>query len=671
MDHRWMSSWGLTTLLLLAPASACLASGPKSKTTGTSHALRPVDREADANLFLWSDTCNVYVIRDQDAAILIDLGDGTVLDHLSEIGVSRVEWVLFTHHHREQCQGASRLRGTGARLAAPEAERALFEHPADFRKMEVSLGDAFTIHGASYVRPPIQSIPLDRAVKTNDTFTWRGREFLCLETPGNSPGAMSYVLRQAHGAMVFSGDVMLDGGVMHTWFDSEWDYGFAAGIRALRQSVTRLTALDPTELLPAHGPVVPLPRQQLDAYEKKLDRLERLYVRGYDVEGGSVAYQDKVSTPTIVPDVAQVSPHLFKFKRSNFWPNFELILADSGRALVVDCGLLDETFLDTALEGMREPFGLKAIDAILITHMHGDHFLEAPHLREKWGAKIWALDRMVDKMEHPEWFAYAAPIQAYGKKAADGSEIKGVHVDRVFKAGERFDWQGYRFTVDWMPGQTEFALCLHGRIDGRHVAFAGDNLFGDPDNPAHTGHEAMVARNSAILEEGYIYGSEYLRRIRPDLLVGGHSFVMDHPAALIDRCRQWSYEMRDAFRSLSSEPDYRSWFDPFWARAEPYRVALRPGQTRTVDLHLRNFRSQRQTHRVEIHTPPGLAVEPAVLEGRLSPKSHRSFAIRVKASPDAEPGVRIIALDVTVDGRRYGEWFDFVVGIVPTTSTQE
>jgi hypothetical protein len=134
---------------------------------------------------------------------------------------------------------------------------------------------------------------------------------------------------------------------------------------------------------------------------------------------------------------------------------------------------------------------------------------------------------------------------------------------------------------------------------------------------------------------------------------------------LIERCRQWSYEMRDAFRSLSSEPDYRSWFDPFWVRAEPYCVAIRPGQTRTVDLHLRNFRSQRQTHRIEIHTPPGLVVEPAVLEGRLSPESRRAFAIRVKASPDAEPGVRIIALDVTVDGRRYGEWFDFVVGIVP------
>src|SRR5213075_520553 len=156
--------------------------------------LSPVDPRL--GIFVWSDSCNVYVVRDGDAALLIDFGDGSVLDHLAEIGVKRVEWVLFTHHHREQCQGAPRLQGTGAKIAAPEAERDLFEEPASFRKMEVSLGDRFTIHGSSYVRPPIQSIRLDRPLKTNDIFAWHGRQFLCLDTSGNSPCGLTYLLRQ-------------------------------------------------------------------------------------------------------------------------------------------------------------------------------------------------------------------------------------------------------------------------------------------------------------------------------------------------------------------------------------------------------------------------------------------------------------------------------------------
>jgi len=627
--------------------------------------LRPVDPQLAPDVFVWTDTCNVYVVRAGDAALLIDLGDGSVLDQLPSIGVETVEWVLFTHHHREQCQGASRLQDSPIPMAAPEAERALFERPSDFRKMNVRLGDAFTIHGASYVRPPIQSIELDRTFKDNETFVWRGHRIRCIATPGNSPGGVTYVLEQQGNALAFSGDVMLDGARMHTWFDTEWDYGFGAGIRALKKSVSRLADLGPARLCPSHGPVVRHPREQLRRFAEKLAKLEKLYQRGYGVGAESEAYQDKVSTPTVVPNLWQVTPHVFKFKRPNFWGNFGLILADSGRALVVDCGLVDRRMLDAALDGMRHHFGLKAIDAVIITHMHGDHFLEAPHLREKWGAPIWALDNMVAKMEHPEWFDYAAPIQAYGKKNADGSTMTGVRVDRAFAPGETFDWEGLRFTVDWMPGQTEFALCLHAEIDGRRVAFTGDNLFGDPDDPTQTGHEAVVAHNSAVLEEGYIHGAEYLSRLQPDILVGGHSFVMDQPGQLIERFRRWSHQMRDAFAALSSEPDYRYWFDPFWVRVEPYRLSLAPGQNTSLTVHIRNFQTTEQTHRIEFCAPPGLQIDPAVLEGVVAPESRRAFSFRVAATPEAASGVNLVGLDVTLDGRRYGQRFDFVVGVEP------
>src|SRR5688572_13002026 len=222
---------------------------------GASTFLR-VNEARTPEVFVWTDSCNVYVLRDGDAALLIDLGDGSVLEHLGEIGVNRVEWVLFTHHHREQCQGAPLLQSKGIKVGAPDAERQLFEQPSNFRKMDVSLGDKFTIHGTSYVRPPIQPIPVDRAFSTNDVFHWRGHEILCVDTRGNSPGSMSYFLEGRDGRLAFIGDVMLDGALMHTWFDTEWDYGFAAGIKALRASVDRLSSREPSLLLPSHGKVV-------------------------------------------------------------------------------------------------------------------------------------------------------------------------------------------------------------------------------------------------------------------------------------------------------------------------------------------------------------------------------------------------------------------------------
>src|SRR5436190_21320857 len=38
------------------------------------------DAKAQPDLFVWTDTCNVYVLRDGDAAMLINLGDGSVLN---------------------------------------------------------------------------------------------------------------------------------------------------------------------------------------------------------------------------------------------------------------------------------------------------------------------------------------------------------------------------------------------------------------------------------------------------------------------------------------------------------------------------------------------------------------------------------------------------------------
>ncbi len=609
------------------------------------------------DLFLWTDTCNVYILKDGTAALLVDLGDGSVLDHLADIGVERVEWVLFTHHHREQCQGAARLPALGAKVAAPEGERAFFERPASFRKMKPTLGDAFSVYGSSYVRPPVESVRIDRGFKRMDDFTWRGRELWCVETRGNSPGAMSYLWKRGDQWLAFSGDVMLAGARMHNWFDSEWDYGYAAGLYALFSSAAVLQGYDLEWLLPSHGPVLRRPGKELAEYQQKLRALIPLLLRGYEAHTFAGAAQDTVSKPTAVPHVWQVTPHLFKFKGPNFWPNFHLLLADNGHGLVVDCGLFEKEFLDRAISLMQQRLGLKQIDAVVVTHMHGDHCLEAPHLRSRWGAQLWTLDRVVEKCRFPERFDYVAPIQTYGKG------IDAIAFDRVLRDGETVRWEGYELTADWMPGQTEFALCLHGMIDGRKVAFTGDNIFASPRDPSQTGHEALVARNSGILEEGYLYAANYLHGLQPDLILGGHSWVLDQPKELIERYRGWALAMREALRGMSLDTDYRYGFDPFWVRAAPFRVTAKPGEAATVLIHVRNFRNRGQTHRIAVHAPAGVQAEPACLEGQLGAEATGQFPVRLHIPASMKEGVYLVALDTTLDGKRYGEWFDLVLNV--------
>jgi len=641
----FLATWSFA--LVLALVAGVHAESPNFESLQTASGLE---------LFRWTDTCNSYVLRDGEAAMLIDLGDGSVLDHLGELGVKKVEWVLFTHHHREQCQGHAKLKPSKVRVGAPEKERALFEHPTDFCKWKPSLGDQFTIYDSRYVRPPVEPLTIDRALNSTDAFTWHGLEFWCLDTPGNSPGSMSYAVKTGRGWLVFSGDVMLSGGRMHNWFDTEWDYGFAAGLYALIGSVGLLEGFEPALLLPSHGNVVAQAKNELHAYQHKLRNLARRYVRGYKISTFDLADQDTLSRPSAVPHLWQTTKHLFKFKEP-YWGNFTLLLADSGRALMIDCGCVDPVKLDATLEQMQKRLGLKGVDAVLITHMHGDHILQTPHIREKWGAKIWTLDRVAEQFEHPMRYPYVGLITAYG------AGFDTVSIDRSFKSGEKFTWEGYELTIDWMPGQTEFGCCIQGMIDGRRVAFTGDNIFANPADPEQDGHEAVAAHNSAILEEGYLYGADYLRKLQPDLLMGGHSFVMDRPKDLIERYRNWALAIRDLYKDLSAEPDYRIMFDPYWVRAEPYRVEAIPNHAVETTVCVRNFLDRPQSYRLVVHCPEGIVPEPRILEGEIPAVSTVRVALRLKADSQAKPGVQLVAFDTTMNGRRYGEWFDFIVRI--------
>jgi glyoxylase-like metal-dependent hydrolase (beta-lactamase superfamily II) len=624
-----------------------------------------------SNVFCWQDTCNVWVIRDGAAAILIDLGDGSVLDALPEIGVEHVEWVLFTHHHREQCQGFPKLANhpacRGLKIAAPAAERDLFEKPLDFRQLVPRLSDRFTVHGASYVRPPIGPIPLDRVFDKMDTFSWRGRELWCAETAGNSPGSMTYLLREggagdtAAGWLAFSGDLMLDDATMHTWFDSEWDYGFCKGIYTLATAAAYLAGFTPLTLLPAHGPPIRDAGPQLARYQQKLRRLEKVMKRGWEVFTFAGCDQDRVSRPSAAPHLWQVSPHLYKVRGHEYWVNFHMLVSDDGHALLIDCGLFDRTHLDRVLDAARERLGIKGIDAILVTHMHGDHFLDAEHVRQTRGCEIWTHERVVDLLEQPLDYDYDAMIPSYRERPT--GDIQRVKVDRVLADGEVIHWRGHTLACDWMPGQTEFACCVHGEIDGRRVAFTGDNIFGWPGDPAQHGHEAVVARNSCTVEDGYGQAGRYLHGIAPDLILGGHSWAIEHPGPLIERYMAASDELRAALADLTTAKDYRIWFDPYWVRVHPYRVSVSAEGRAEARLLVRNFLAEPSVYDVRIVCPPGISVAPAAATLRVPPGEMKALPLIFSAARDTAPGLAVAALDITHDGVRRGQLFDVILGV--------
>lgn len=153
------------------------------------------------------------------------------------------------------------------------------------------------------------------------------------------------------------------------------------------------------------------------------------------------------------------------------------------------------------LDASRERLGIERIDAILVIHMHDDHFLDAEHVRQTRGCEIWIHERVVDRLERPLDHDYDAMIRSCRERPT--GDIQSLQVDRVIADGEVIHWRGHTLACDRMPGQTKCACRACGEIDGPRVAFTGDTIFGWPGDPSQHGHEAVVARNSCPVEDGY------------------------------------------------------------------------------------------------------------------------------------------------------------------------
>jgi len=104
--NKILSGGTIKPVVLFAIYLSCFC----GQTTGAHDQSIPQQpKNITAGIYLWTDTCNVYILKSGDNALLIDFGDGTVLDALDKIGIKKIDWILFTHHHREQCQGIGKV----------------------------------------------------------------------------------------------------------------------------------------------------------------------------------------------------------------------------------------------------------------------------------------------------------------------------------------------------------------------------------------------------------------------------------------------------------------------------------------------------------------------------------------------------------------------------------
>ncbi len=597
------------------------------------------------HLYKFFDTCNVYIIKDGDRGILIDAGSGKVLDYLDQIGISRIDWVVHTHHHRDQCWGDYKLIEKGAGIAVPEYERYLFEEVEEFwnhKRIYDNYNDRNTFFSIG------KNIPVKAVLKDYETFTWRNYKLEILPAKGHTMGSIALIAEIDGKKIAFTGDLIYEGGKLYQLHAMEYGYGDMVGLLFTHQSIRKLAFKAPDLFLPSHGPIIEKPDLCIKQLKHRIRRLVRL---------------------TCPEKEECLNEHLYSISNHLLWggaltcSNFYVIKSDSGKALFIDYGHAfgehmhigwdreDQEVMRFVAHHLEELFTehkIKKIDAVIPSHIHDDHTCGIPYLQKHFAVKCWTIEQMASILENPaRWSStpccYHEPIR----------------IDKRFSDGEEFTWEEYRFRIYHVPGQTEFHSVIAATIDDTKVAFTGDNIFEHPvatwgshteTNPIQT----QVFRNSFQLSM-HKKCKEVMNKVLPERICPGHTEPFYFDKLKAEEHSDYIDQKETLFRELSPKPA-EQYSDLFWARLLPYQSVVKSGKEQEFTLLVRNNFGKAREFRAELLAPKEWKIVKGSGRIRLSSGSSGEIIMTIKAPTNSANGIfrQLVTAEIHIDGVSQG-----------------
>lgn len=636
--------------LAAAPAAQAQSTPPSAKKSyrRTRFAPEGALKKLSDNLYLFEDTTNVYIVRDGSRAVLIDFGSGKVLDHLREAGISQVDWILHTHHHREQCQGDYKAVERKIPIAVPAHERHLFEDAENFWRNR-------RVFHLYYVRNDFntitENIPVAKSLADYSTFRWQKTDFFILPTPGHTLGAITLLATIDGKRVAFSGDLMYAPGKILNLFDTQVNYGGSEGIDLGIYSLARLREQKPEMLCPSHGDPLPDPGSGI------ADTIRRL-TDYYRFQTGNSPSEENAPYA--------VSPHLIAHYQTT--SSFYAIVSNSGKAMFIDYGSASSLhfgnferataatdrirFVEHNIDGLKRKFGVKQVDVAMPSHMHDDHMNGFPHLTRHHGTKIWCYENMVDIFQNPRGHNLGCIL---------GEPFR---VDRSFRHGEKFKWEEYEFEITHSPGHTEYQMALFVTIDGNRVAFTGDAFFPNPRNDGTLRHN-LIFRNH-VENDSHLKSIHNLIEHEPTLIAPGHGKPYPVDKEIMLATEQKFRKQQQFFFDLLPQGETNFGLDPSWVKIYPYQMVLGPGSVQKAEIRVQNYRTEPMEMEVALVAPSEWRIEPDVLRFTVPAKSHAHQAFTITVPKGWEgPGPRLaIAADVRAGKRYLGQITEAVVDVV-------
>ena len=575
------------------------------------------------NLYKFKDACNVYLLKSGSAGILIETGSGKVLDYLEEVGVEKIEWVLHTHSHRDQCFGDLLLKKHGSKIAIGKQEADALQ-PA-------GINPPFTPPGNTGKYSKLPSLPgrmepfqkpgVDRELTNGEVIEWKQYKIRVINTPGHTKGSVSFLVEVDGKKVCFCGDLMVSGGRVRDLYSMQWIYLQNPGIDSSLVSLQKIRELDPGIILPSHGEQIENTAEEISTLSLRLQRVQKCLGRG---SAGRWNWSGFV----------QISPHVIQ----DCGTTSQIIISDRGEALLFDCG---EGFTPERLEEAKRKFGIKRIDVIIPSHWHGDHINGIPELAKAEGSEIWIWEGLTEHLEHPERFITTCWYRVR------------IKADRILLEGEEFQWGDYHFKVYHHPVHMEEQIGLYAKVDELDFYFLADGTGNRRDGKVGC---ALHCYNGITLKSGLKKTAQSFYEANPYICVPAHSNCFATNSNTRNEFLKWALETTDAITALLPPPHPEIGYDPYWAAFYPARVNARPGEEVQITLRLKNHANRSVTGKIWTRSYGDLVVEQESVEYVLEPGEQQEFPLNVKVEKTASTGVHIVTADIEYDGFMFAEF---------------
>jgi len=569
-----------------------------------------------SDLALFRDTCNVYVLRSGRDAVLVDFGDGAVLEHLADLGVDRVTDVLLTHHHRDQLGGLRRAVEAGIRVWAPPFDAELIaDASAHWRRRPIDIDydlreDRFSL---------LESVPVTGLVAEYRNARYGALDIFTLPTPGHTPGSVTYLVELDGRRLAFTGDLVHGDGRVWSLAATQWTYTGVEGQESTMISCAALAERAPNVLLPSHGEAVEDVPAALARLRGRLAELVALRL------GGPSGVDDRLAHP-----FQPITLHLLRNRTTS--ANSYLLRSATGASLSIDFGY--------DLAAGRRPLlwslDSQRVEAVVVTHYHDDHVAGLNLLREVHGTEVWAPENVAPVLEDPRRFdlpcLWPEPIA----------------VDRALPLETPIQWNEHELTLYPWPGHTLYAAAISFQVDGRKVLATGDQ---------YTPETLNYQYRNRFRRHDFIQTGELLRRLRPDVLIGGHFF----PHEVTDEYVEGLIGDAARVAALHDEllPGEGFAEAGFGARIEPYRATVAAGGTVEYGVSVRNPFENEARATVRLVLPDGWTAAPAAADVQLEPHGESVLEFRVEVGSQSGR----IAAELTVGDAGFGQQAEALVEV--------